>query len=30
MTNAPDFTPDIEDLDPVDSTIELDPDFDLA
>ena len=29
MTNASDLTPDIEDLDPVDSTIELDPDFDL-
>ena len=30
MTNAPDLTPDVEDLEPVDSTIELDPDFDLA
>ena len=29
MTNAPDLTPDVEDLEPVDSTIELDPDFDL-
>ena len=30
MTNASDLTPDVEDLEPVDSTIELDPDFDLA
>ena len=30
MTNASDLTPDIEDLEPVDSTIELDPDFDLT
>ena len=28
MTNASDLTPDIEDLEQVDSTIELDPDFD--
>jgi GTP-binding protein HflX len=30
MTNASDLTPDVEDLEPVDSTIELDPEFDLA
>ncbi len=29
MTNAPDLTPDVEDLERVDSTIELDPDFTL-
>src|SRR5436190_21935482 len=29
MTNASDFSPDADELEPVDSTIELDPDFDL-
>ena len=29
MTNAPDFAPDADELAPSDSTIELDPDFDL-
>jgi GTP-binding protein HflX len=30
MTNAPDLSPHVQDLEPVDSTIELDPDFDLG